>query len=57
MQLRQASPQGYALKLFARNGPEALVTIPKASIVSLLERLDRDRRAPGEKQPAQAAAR
>jgi hypothetical protein len=35
-ELRQAPAPGYQLKLFARNGPDALVTIPKAAIVRLL---------------------
>jgi hypothetical protein len=56
-ELRQAAAPGYQLKLFARNGPDALVTIPKAAIVRLLERIDRERDPPAEAKPAKAAVR
>jgi hypothetical protein len=55
--LRQASPNGYQLKLFARNGPEALVTMPKGSIARLLEHIDALRRVPADPKPAKAAVR
>ncbi len=42
-QLRQAPPEGYQLKLFARNGPGAVVGIAKAQIAALLARIDADR--------------
>lgn len=42
-ELRQAAPEGYQLKVFARNGPGAVVSIPKAQIVALLARIDADR--------------
>jgi hypothetical protein len=54
-ELRQAPSQGYQLKLFARNGPEAVVTIPQGAIVRLFERVDRELRTPAK--PATAAAR
>lgn len=41
--LRRAGPQGYALKLFAKYGPEATLTMPKPVIDAMLARLDRDR--------------
>ena len=56
-ELRQAPPQGYQLKLFARNGPDALVTVPKSSIGRLLERIDGERRPPSEAEPGKAASR
>jgi hypothetical protein len=56
-ELRQAPVQGYQLELFARNGPDALVTIPKAAIVRLLERIDRERAPPAAAKPAKAAVR
>jgi hypothetical protein len=42
-ELRQAGPEGYQLKLFARNGPGAVLGIPKAQIAALLARIDADR--------------
>ncbi|MBX9592596.1 MAG: hypothetical protein K2X43_25185 [Hyphomonadaceae bacterium] len=42
-ELRQAAPEGYQLKVFARTGPAAVVTIPKAQIAALLARIDADR--------------
>jgi hypothetical protein len=44
--LRRAGPQGYALKLFAKYGPEATLTMPKPVIDAMLARLDKDRGAP-----------
>ncbi len=44
-ELRQAPAAGYQLKVFARKGGDALVTIPKAQIVGLLARIDADRGA------------
>lgn len=43
--LRRAGPQGYALKLFAKYGPEATLTMPKPVIDAMLARLDKDRGA------------
>ena len=40
--LRGAGPEGYAIKLYARAGSEALITIPKPVIVSLLKQVDED---------------
>ena len=42
-ELRQAPSEGYQLKVFARNGPSAVVGIPKATIVALFARIDADR--------------
>lgn len=42
-ELRQAAPEGYQLKVFARNGPGAVVAVPKAQIAALLARIDADR--------------
>ena len=41
--LRQAPAEGYQVKLFARLGPDALITIPKQMIVSLFAKIDADR--------------
>ncbi len=40
--LRGAGPEGYAIKLFARAGSEAVITIPKPVIASLLQQVDED---------------
>jgi hypothetical protein len=42
-ELRQAAHTGYRLKLFARTGPEGLVSIPRSQIADLLARIDADR--------------
>jgi hypothetical protein len=42
-ELRQAQPEGYQLKVFARNGPGAVVAISKPQIAALLARIDADR--------------
>ncbi len=53
-ELRQAAPEGYQLKLFARNGPGAVVGLPKAQIVALLARIDADRLAKAKPGPQKA---
>ena len=53
-ELRQAAPEGYQLKLFARNGPEAVVGIAKSQIVALLARIDADRLARAKPGPQKA---
>ena len=53
-ELRQASPEGYRFKVFARLGPGAEVIIPKVQIAALLARIDADR-LPGAKPAAQKA--
>lgn len=42
--LRAAGPDGYAVKVFARSGPDVLVALPKDMIDSLLARIDADRK-------------
>jgi hypothetical protein len=44
--LRQAPAEGYALKIFARSGPEAVITIGKDRIGALLAEVDAARRLP-----------
>jgi outer membrane murein-binding lipoprotein Lpp len=51
-QLRAAGPEGYPIKIFARNGPDLLIAIPKPLITSLFAKVDADK-AGGE--PAVAA--
>jgi hypothetical protein len=41
--LRVAPAEGYAIKLFARNGPDAPIVVPKPWITALLARVDTDR--------------
>lgn len=41
--LRAASAEGYAIKLFARDGPDAPIVVPKPWITALLARVDADR--------------
>jgi hypothetical protein len=41
--LRQAGADGYMIKVFARNGPEIMILVPKPMIASLLARVDADR--------------
>lgn len=41
--LRAVPADGYAIKLFARNGPDAPIVVPKPWIDSLLARVDADR--------------
>ena len=43
MELRQAAPEGYHLKVFARHGPDAQFIIPKVQIAALFAGLDADR--------------
>ncbi len=53
-ELRQAGPEGYQLKFFARNGPEAVAGIPKATIVAMLAKIDADRPAKAKPGPPKA---
>jgi hypothetical protein len=53
-ELRQAAPEGYQLKVFARNGPGAVVGIAKSQIVALLARIDADRLAKAKPGPQKA---
>lgn len=46
-QLRTAGPEGYPIKIFARNGPDLLIAIPKPLITSLLAKVDADKAAGG----------
>jgi len=41
--LRAAAAEGYRVKVFARNGPEILIGIPKMVISNLLAQVDADR--------------
>ena len=43
VELRQAAPEGYRFKVFARLGPDAEVIIPKVQIAALLARIDGQR--------------
>ncbi|MHA1573103.1 MAG: hypothetical protein ACTSX8_03830 [Alphaproteobacteria bacterium] len=40
-ELRQASPDGYKLKVFARDGSDMLIAIPRGAIERLLAKLDK----------------
>jgi len=40
-ELRQAPPSGYKFKVFARDGSEALITIPQDAIEQLFAKLDK----------------
>lgn len=53
--LRRAATSGYRLKVFARNGPEILIDVPKELIVNLFAKVDSERAAPKAPVPAAAA--
>jgi hypothetical protein len=53
-ELRQAAPEGYQLKAFARNGPGAVAGISKSQIVALFARIDADRLAKAKPGPKKA---
>jgi hypothetical protein len=53
-ELRQAGPEGYQLKVFARSGPGVTVGLPKATIVAMLAKIDADRSAKAKPGPAKA---
>ena len=40
-ELRQASPDGYQLKVFARDGSDMLVAIPRGVIERLFAKIDK----------------
>jgi hypothetical protein len=53
-ELRQAPPEGYQLKAFARNVPGATIGIPQATVVAMLARIDADRAAKVKPAPRKA---
>lgn len=55
--LRNTPAEGYALKLFARNGPDAPIVVPRPLVTALLARLDAERTRLAAKPPTPSPPR